>query len=83
MAHFEQWAGFKGKEWVNSVDVRSFIQENYTPYEGDESFLEGPTEATDTLWSKLQELQKKGHSIEDIAECVDFDEETVKKWLVS
>ena len=38
MAHFEQWAGFKGKEWVNSVDVRSFIQENYTPYEGDESF---------------------------------------------
>lgn len=40
MAHFEQWAGFKGKEWVNSVDVRSFIQENYTPYEGDESFLE-------------------------------------------
>ena len=47
MAHFEQWAGFKGKEWVNSVDVRSFIQENYTPYDGDESFLEGPTEATD------------------------------------
>ena len=59
MAHFEQWAGFKGKEWVNSVDVRSFIQENYTPYEGDESFLEGPTEATDILWSKLQELQKE------------------------
>ena len=59
MAHFEQWAGFKGKEWVNSVDVRSFIQETYTPYEGDESFLEGPTEATDTLWGKLQELQKE------------------------
>ena len=59
MAHFEQWAGFKGKEWVNSVDVRSFIQENYTPYEGDESFLEGPTEATDKLWGKLQELQKE------------------------
>ena len=59
MAYFEQWAGFKGKEWVNSVDVRSFIQENYTPYEGDESFLEGPTEATDTLWGKLQELQKE------------------------
>ena len=59
MAHFEQWAGFKGKEWVNSVDVRSFIQENYTPYEGDESFLEGPTEATNTLWGKLQELQKE------------------------
>ena len=59
MAHFEQWAGFKGKEWVNSVDVRSFIQENYTPYEGDESFLEGPTEATNALWGKLQELQKE------------------------
>ena len=59
MAHFEQWAGFKGKEWVNSVDVRSFIQENYTPYEGDESFLEGPTEATNILWGKLQELQKE------------------------
>ena len=59
MAHFEQWAGFKGKEWVNSVDVRSFIQENYTPYEGDESFLEGPTEATNILWDKLQELQKE------------------------
>ena len=59
MAHFEQWAGFKGKEWVNSVDVRSFIQENYTPYEGDESFLEGPTEATDILWGKLQELRKR------------------------
>ena len=59
MAHFEQWAGFKGKEWVNSVDVRSFIQENYTPYEGDESFLEGPTEATNKLWGRLQELQKE------------------------
>ena len=47
MANFEQWAGFKGRKWTHSVDVRDFIQENYTPYEGDESFLEGPTEATD------------------------------------
>ena len=40
MAHFEQWEGFAGKNWRNSVDVRDFIQENYTPYDGDESFLE-------------------------------------------
>ena len=42
MANFEQWAGFEGRNWKSSVDVRDFIQENYTPYEGDESFLEGP-----------------------------------------
>ena len=59
MAHFEQWAGFKGKEWVNSVDVRSFIQENYTPYEGDESFLEGPTEATDNYGVSFRNFRKK------------------------
>ena len=41
------------------VNVRQFIQDNYTPYEGDESFLEGPTEATDKLWGRLQELQKE------------------------
>ena len=40
MPNFEQWEGFAGKNWRNSVDVRDFIQENYTPYEGDESFLE-------------------------------------------
>ena len=59
MAQFDQWAGFSGKNWRNSVDVRDFIQENYTPYDGDESFLEGPTEATDKLWGRLQELQKE------------------------
>ena len=59
MANFEQWAGFEGRNWKSSVDVRDFIQENYTPYEGDESFLEGPTEATDKLWGRLQELQKE------------------------
>jgi len=59
MAHFEQWAGFTGRNWKDSVDVRDFIQCNYTPYEGDESFLEGPTEATSKLWGKLQELQKE------------------------
>ena len=59
MAHFEQWAGFQGENWRNSVDVRSFIQDNYTPYEGDASFLEDPTDATNQLWGKLQELQKE------------------------
>ena len=59
MANFEQWAGFEGRNWKSSVDVRDFIQENYTPYEGDESFLEGPTEATDKLWGKLQNFRKK------------------------
>ena len=59
MAQFDQWAGFSGKNWKNSVDVRDFIQENYTPYDGDESFLEGSTEATDKLWGRLQELQKE------------------------
>ena len=59
MPHFEQWEGFNGRDWRNSVDVRSFIQDNYTEYDGDEAFLEGPTEATDKLWGKLQELQKE------------------------
>ncbi len=59
MANFEQWAGFKGKKWINSVDVRDFIQRNYTPYDGDESFLEGPTEATDKLWGRLRNFRKK------------------------
>lgn len=59
MAQFEQWNGFKGKDWKNSVDVRSFIQDNYTVYEGDEAFLAEPTEATHKLWGKLQELQKE------------------------
>lgn len=59
MAQFEQWAGFTGENWKSSVDVRDFIQNNYTPYDGDESFLVGPTEATNKLWGRLQELQKE------------------------
>ena len=56
-AQFEQWTGFKGKLWKDGVDVRDFVQNNYKPYDGDESFLVGPTEATDKLWGRLQELQ--------------------------
>ena len=59
MPYFEQWEGFKGRDWRNSVDVRSFIQDNYTEYDGDEAFLADPTEATGKLWGKLQELQKE------------------------
>lgn len=57
--NYEGWNGFKGRLWKEEVNVRDFIQNNYTPYNGDSSFLEGPTEATDKLWSKLQELQKE------------------------
>ena len=55
----EEWKGFKGNKWQTEVNVRDFIQNNYTGYEGDESFMAGPTQATDTLWSKLKELQKQ------------------------
>ncbi|MCC8051523.1 MAG: formate C-acetyltransferase [Clostridiales bacterium] len=55
----EQWAGFQGIHWRYEVNVRDFIQNNYSPYDGDESFLQGPTEATEELWGKLQELQKE------------------------
>lgn len=55
----EQWQGFKGSKWQDEVDVRDFIQNNYKPYDGDESFLGGPTESTNTLWEKLQKLQKE------------------------
>ena len=57
MLQFEQWNGFEGRLWKEEVNVRDFIQKNYTPYDGDESFLAGPTEATDKLWGRLQELQ--------------------------
>ncbi len=55
----EEWRGFKAGHWTNDVNVRSFIQNNYTAYEGDASFLAGPTEATNKLWGKVQELQKE------------------------
>ena len=59
MKEFKQWEGFSGRLWKEGIDVRDFIQKNYKPYDGDESFLAGPTEATDKLWGKLQELQKE------------------------
>ena len=59
MVNFDQWEGFEGRLWKEQIDVRDFIQKNYTPYDGDESFLEGPTEATDKLWGAVQKLQKE------------------------
>ena len=59
MTDFEQWKGFEQGKWCDDIDTRDFIQMNYTPYDGDESFLAGPTDATNKLWGKLQELQKE------------------------
>ena len=59
MTQFEQWNGFEGRLWKEEINVRDFIQKNYKPYEGDESFLAGPTEATNKLWGILQKLQKE------------------------
>ena len=59
MVEIKECDGFEGRLWKEEINVRQFIQDNYTPYEGDESFLEGPTEATDKLWGALQKLQKE------------------------
>ncbi|EUB11947.1 formate C-acetyltransferase [Shuttleworthella sp. MSX8B] len=65
----EAWSGFKGIKWTDDVNVREFIQNNYTPYEGDESFLAAPTEATNKLWGRLQELQKEERAKNGVLEC--------------
>ncbi len=54
-----EWKGFNGRLWKEEINVRQFIQDNYTPYDGDEKFLAEPTQATDKLWSILQGLQKE------------------------
>ena len=61
MAEQEAWKGFTGRLWKEEVNVRDFIQENYTPYNGDQSFLAGPTDATNKLFAELQKLQKAEH----------------------
>ncbi len=65
----EEWRTFKGTKWTEDINVRDFIQNNYTPYSGDESFLEGPTEATEKLWDKIQELQKEERARGGVLEC--------------
>ena len=59
MTDFKQWNGFEGRIWKEEINVRDFIQKNYQPYDGDESFLADPTPATDKLWGVLQGLQKE------------------------
>ncbi|MBQ1546718.1 MAG: formate C-acetyltransferase [Clostridia bacterium] len=59
MAKFSQWEGFDGRIWREEVNTRDFIQKNYKPYDGDESFLANATQATDRLWGELQRLQKQ------------------------
>ncbi|MCE2593378.1 formate C-acetyltransferase [Motilimonas cestriensis] len=66
----QAWAGFTEGDWQTEVNVRDFIQKNYTPYEGDDSFLAGPTAATDTLWEKVMEGIKQENSTHA---PVDFD----------
>jgi formate C-acetyltransferase len=57
-----EWRGFKGNKWTSEVNLRDFIQNNYSSYEGDEAFLAAPTPATDALWTRLQQLQKEERS---------------------
>ena len=59
MAETNAWRGFEGKKWKREIDVRDFINRNFTSYDGDESFLAGPTDATNKLWGRLKELQKE------------------------
>ena len=59
----EAWEGFKEGIWTGEVDVRDFIQKNYTPYEGDESFLAGPTERTKELWGEVLDLLLKERAL--------------------
>ena len=72
---FEQWKGFEDGEWKRRIDVRNFIQKNYTPYEGDSSFLAGTTEKTKKLWDEVLELYKKEHDSE--GGVLDIDTKTI------
>ena len=63
------WRSFRGTHWKNDVNVRDFIQNNYKPYDGDESFLKGPTKRTDRLWAKVQELQKEERAKGGVLDC--------------
>ncbi len=69
MTDFKQWEGFQGHIWKEEVNVRDFIQKNYQPYDGDDSFLAGPTEATNQLWGALQKLQKEERAKGGVLDC--------------
>jgi formate C-acetyltransferase len=70
----EQWHGFKGDKWKKEIDVRDFILCNFALYEGDDSFLTGPTEATTELWEQVMDLTKKER---DAGGILDLDTEVV------
>jgi len=65
----EAWRNFKGNKWTEDIDVRDFIQNNYTQYDGDESFLQDASEATNKLWNRLQQLQKEEREKGGVLEC--------------
>ena len=73
--NFEQWKGFNSGDWQTEINVRDFIQKNYTPYEGDDIFLSGPTEKTNKLWNKVLDLYKKEQECE--GNVLDIDTKTV------
>ena len=75
MMDFEQWKGFEKGEWKRQINVRDFIQKNYTPYVGDSSFLAGTTEKTKKLWNEVLELYKKEHDAK--GGVLDIDTKTV------
>ena len=72
---FEQWKGFKKGDWESEINVRDFIQHNYTPYEGDGTFLSGTTEKTQKLWNEVLELYKQEHDAP--GGVLDIDTKTV------
>ena len=72
---FEQWKDFKKGDWESEINVRDFIQKNYTPYEGDSSFLTGTTEKTKKLWNEVLDLYKKEHDSE--GGVLDIDTKTI------
>ena len=59
MFNYEQWDGFEGRLWKEEINTRDFIQKNYHPYDGDDSFLEGPTQDTTDLWDQVLELSRQ------------------------
>ena len=76
---FEQWKGFKKGDWESEINVRDFIQHNYTPYEGDGTFLSGTTEKTKKLWNEVLELYKQEHDAP--GGVLDIDTKTVSTVL--
>ena len=65
----EAWSSFQGSKWKTEINVRDFIQHNYTQYNGDEKFLTEPTDVTNKLWSKLQDLQKQERNNGGVLDC--------------